>query len=267
VGLLLDGKQALEPATNSNNKTGGSDMPHFRSLITTTVFALVLFCFSSVSAQTSDRAQVDQEIQSMYDQIKEKEKLFLAPSKEDLEIYAKFLEQPDAGLIRLLPREKYDGKLSIRGGGAYYSFTRLTHEYGYGSDIELEHGKFGVGFAGMDFGFFIPLGDLLLEDVTLESAGVKALIEYQTPPTEAEIREQYRQGHQGIKFGEFTANSRVDANAGVTYALRSFSYGSDGSDVLVAFRVIRQDQDGSVVLLWKMLKKFPPPTAIRDNRS
>jgi hypothetical protein len=31
------------------------------------------------------------------------------------------------------------------------------------------------------------------------------------------------------------------------------------SDVLVAFRVIRQDADGSMILLWKMLKTFPTP--------
>jgi len=240
-------------------------MTQSRLTIATLAISLVLFCFSTAPAQSIDRPQIEREIHSLYDQIREKEKLFLAPSKEDQEAYAKFLEQPDMGLIRLLPREKYDGKLSIRGGGAYYSFTRLTHEYGYGSDIELQQGKFSVGFAGFDFGFFIPLGDLPLEAVTLENAGVKALAEYQAPPTEAEIRAQHRQTYQGINLGEFTATSYVPAKVGATYTLRSFDF--DNSDVLVAFRVVREDLDGSVVLLWKMLKKFPKPTAIRENRS
>jgi hypothetical protein len=43
--------------------------------------------------------------------------------------------------------------------------------------------------------------------------------------------------------------------------VRSVDYG--GSDVLVAFRVVRQDADGSVVLLWKMLKKFDKPVLER----
>src|SRR5215468_6056665 len=181
------------------NITGGSDMTHSRLLDATLAFLAILFCFSSVSAQSVDRAQIEKEINSLYDQIKEKEKLYLAPSKEDLEAFAKFLEQPDTGLIRLLPREKYDGKFSIRGGGAYYSFTRLAHEYGYSSDIELQYGKFSVGFAGYNFGLFIPLGDLPLEAVTLENPGVKAMAEYQAPPTEAEIRrDQHRQTSQGL---------------------------------------------------------------------
>lgn len=39
--------------------------------------------------------------------------------------------------------------------------------------------------------------------------------------------------------------------------LRSVSYGD--ADTFVAFRVLRKDSDGSYVLLWKTLKKFPKP--------
>ncbi len=42
-----------------------------------------------------------------------------------------------------------------------------------------------------------------------------------------------------------------------TYILRSISY--NRFDVLVAFRVVRQDADGSVILVWKRLKEFPTP--------
>ena len=56
--------------------------------------------------------------------------------------------------IKLLPRGKYpDTAVGIREAGAYYSFTRKTHEYNYGSDIELTgDGRFSVGFAGGDHG-------------------------------------------------------------------------------------------------------------------
>src|SRR5215475_7078521 len=245
-------------------RSGGNDMTHSRLLIATLAFPLALFWFSSASAQTNDRAQAVTEFEDLLGKMKALENRLLVVSAEDKAAFADFLKLPDTGLIRLLPREKYDMKLSIRGGGAYYSFTRLTHEYGR-SDIGLEQGKFGSGFAGFNFGLFISLGDLPLEAVTLENAGVNALAEYQAPPTEAEIRAQYRQTHQGIKLGEFIATSYVPAKVGTTYALRSLDF--DVSDVLVAFRVIRQDQDGSVVLLWKTLKKFPVPTAILENRS
>jgi hypothetical protein len=42
-----------------------------------------------------------------------------------------------------------------------------------------------------------------------------------------------------------------------TYLLRSLNY--DESDVLVAFRVVRIDSDGSVTILWKLLQKFETP--------
>jgi hypothetical protein len=71
-------------------------------------------------------------------------------------------------------------RLTIRGGGAYYSFTRLTHEYGLGSDIELQpvptndfvappiaEYDFLTGFAGADYGFIVTLGNVPLEKVTL----------------------------------------------------------------------------------------------------
>jgi hypothetical protein len=54
----------------------------------------------------------------------------------------------------------------------------------------------------------------------------------------------------------------LPAAAGRTYALRSIVY--EESDVLVAFRLLRQDADGSVVLLWKILKKYPKPALKRD---
>jgi len=221
----------------------------------------VCACGIPALAQSVDRAQLEKEIQTAYEQIKAKEALFLHVTAEDKATYAEFLQQPNTGLIRLLPREKYDGKLSIRGGGAYYSFVRLTHEYGHGSDIELQQGKLGVGFAGMDFGFFGLLGDVLLEKVTLESPAVRQMAAYQSPPTEPEARAQHRQAYYGIKMGEFSYTSSIAATVGMTYALRSLSY-SD-SDLLVAFRVVRRDQDGSLILLWKMLKEFPAPTVTR----
>lgn len=221
----------------------------------------VCACGFPALAQAVDRAQLEKEIHAAYEQIKAKEALFLDASAEDKAAYTEFLKQPNTGLIRLLPREKYDGKLSIRGGGAYYSFVRLTHEYGHGSDIELQQGKLGVGFAGMDFGFLALLGELPLEQVTLEHPAVELMAKYHPPTTEPEIRAQYHQAYQGIKMGEFTYTSSIAATVGTTYALRSLSF-SD-SDLLVAFRVVRRDQDGSLVLLWKTLKEFPAPTVTR----
>ena len=64
----------------------------------------------------------------------------------------------------------------------------------------------------------------------------------------------------------------VDVNA--TYLLRSINYGkplfvpnppehtignSRKTDVLVLFRVVRKETDGSVTIAWKLLKKYSTP--------
>src|SRR5262245_3817430 len=100
--------------------------------------ALTLLCHISAPAQTVDRSKTINEITSLRKDLDEKEKRLLAPPAEDLARFAEFLKQPETGLICLLPRNLYDDMLTIRGGGAYYSFARLTHDYGLGSDIALE---------------------------------------------------------------------------------------------------------------------------------
>lgn len=228
------------------------------------VLALSLVCVGaacvSARAQTTDRARAAAEIESLREQIKAREAALLAPSDEDRKAYAEFLARPDTGLIRLLPRGKWDGKLSIRGGGAYYSFTRLTHEYGYGSDVELQQGNLMVGFAGADFGLMLDLGEVPLEVVSEETEAVRFMASYKAPSAEAEARAAYRQfgSREGHEAGPWTYRSSLPAVAGHTYALRSINYRE--SDVLVAFSVVRREADGSVVLLGKLLKNYPKPT-------
>ncbi len=195
------------------------------------------------------------------------EKRLLAVPREDRETYAGPLKGTRGGLIRLLPRETFDGKLALRGGGAYYSFVYREHQYGYGSDIELQGGHFSVGFAGADFGFLVDLGDTPLEEVSAETDAVQPLADFKTPPAERDARAIQRQltSGGGQPLGPRTYGRRLPTVVGHTYAVRSVNY--DDSDMLVAFRVLREDDNGSVVLLWKTLKEYPRPTLQRDAAS
>jgi hypothetical protein len=216
---------------------------------------LQLLC-ADVRAQSGDRAQAAAEIESLRAQIKVREATLLAPSDEDRKAHAEFLAQPDTGLVRLLPREQWDGKLSTRGGGSYYSFSLRSNEYGRATDIGLEQGRLKVGFAGADFGFIADLGDVPLETVSTETQAVQFMAAFEVPSAEGAARRAGRQFHPARREGDWDYVRSLPANAGRTYALRSIVY--HDSDVLVAFRLLRKDADGSVVLLWKMLKKFPP---------
>jgi hypothetical protein len=238
-----------------------------RRLALTGIASLIAFFGVAGQAQTLDRTALENDIRARLAELKDSEQQFLAPSDKDRSNYADFLAQPDTGLIRLLPRESFDNKLSILGDGAYYSFARLTHEYGYGSDIELQQGQFSVGFAGADFGFLTTLGKLAIEDATLSNPAAQFLVTFAAPTSEAEARQQQQRSAAGFEINGFTYRSRVAVKKKRTYLLRSISYGS--SDLLIAFRVVSIDDDGSVVIAWKILKKFSVPqliTAVASSR-
>lgn len=234
---------------------------------------LAALCSLAIAAQSVDRTQLFSEIQTLInqlkaetdpakiktlqDQLKAKETIFLQPDPTDFTTSAAFLAQPDTGLIRILPREKFDGALSTRGGGAYYSFVRLVHEYGFGSDLSLEQSNFKVGFAGADFGFMVSLGSTDLNSVTLDHPGVKYLASFAAPLVEAEARQQYQRSGQGFTENGFFYKQSLPVTQNAAYALRSIGYGD--SDVLIAFRSVREDTDGSRILQWKLLRWFSTP--------
>jgi hypothetical protein len=229
---------------------------------------LITFLLSSLTvlAQTQSREDVLREINAKRAELAQLEKTFLSPSEEDRMLYAEFLRRPDTGLIRLLPREKYDSdvykqaqkSVVLRGGGAYYSFTRLTHEYGYGSDISLDTGQLLVGFAGADYGFLTNLGDVPIENVGLDSPAVALFAAYKAAHEEPVARTEYRKFAQGTEIEGLSVKTHLPLRANSSYLLRSIDYGD--SDVLVAFRVVRIDTDGSAILVWKLLKKFSNPS-------
>jgi hypothetical protein len=231
------------------------------------IFSILCVVMASPArlAQSTDRARLQAEIESLHDQLKTREQEFLSPTDEDRAAFAGFLGGPDTGLIRLLPRpqREEESKLSIRGGGAYYSFIRKTHEYGYGSDIELQNGYFSVGFAGADYGFLANIGNVPLESVNLESPGVEFLSSMKTPYRLAEAREQQKRSSGGFEKDGIIYKRDISAVVGNTYVLRSVNY--DSSDVLISFRVVRKDNDGSLILLWRMLRQFPGPSLVRDG--
>lgn len=231
------------------------------------VFSLlsILSISSQAAAQSADRARLQAEAESVRDRLKTLEQELLSPAPADRAAFAEFLAAPNTGLVRILPRPGTEAKskVSVRGGGAYYSFARSTHEYGYGSDIELQQGYLSVGFPGADYGLLAALGDLPLESITLDAPGLSFLSSLKPPSEMPEARAQQAKSGEGVEQEGVTYKNRVEAAVGKTYILRSINYGE--SDVMVGFRVIRKDDDGSLILLWKMLREFPSPALVKDR--
>jgi len=237
-----------------------------RFIFSATIFVGFFLGLSiTVFTQSESRDQVLGQIEAKRAELATLEKKFLSPSEEDQAAYAVFLKQPDTGLIRLLPRETYDKetKLTIRGGGAYYSFVRLTHAYGYGSDLELQQEYLSVGFAGADYGMIIKAGEVPLDEISIEHPSAFFLSAYKPATDEPQARVEQRRFGAGTTIDGMPYSERVKAEVGMTYVVRSINYSE--SDVLVAFKIIRKDTDGSLIIAWKLLKKYPKPELARNN--
>lgn len=203
-----------------------------------------------------------------------KERMLLATYPEDQNKYAEFLRQAGTGLFRLLPHESRrivtvdrlgNGILPIKGRGAYYSYSKLRHELDGWSEIGLENGTFRVGFAPRALGFMGLLGNVPLETVTLNSKEVGPLHRLVPTTVYQELSAQGDGNRRRLRAGGFIYGSIIAALDDNTYVLRSAVSGK--ADILVAFRVIRQDADGSLHILWKKLASYPVPTLHRKKSS
>src|ERR1043165_15354 len=206
------------------------------------------------------------ELSKLEKAVTELEKALLFPTEKDRAAYANFLRQPDTGLIRLLPRETYDGRnfegITLRGGGAYYSFKERTNEYVNSSDISLEQGQLITGFAGANYGLLANLGEVPLETLSLEAVAAQTLAQYSPAPDEPHARIEQRRMNEGATINGVSYKNRQNLQLNSTYVLRSVNY--QASDTLVAFRVVRVDSDKSALILWKLLKQYPTPSLARN---
>ena len=227
-------------------------------LISKSIF-LILLSVSIVFSQQLSRDQKLQKIDELNGQIKILEDDILLPENKDLEK----AQKEGFSVFRIMPRELYDHKLTVQGGGAYYSFTTKSHDYQKIAQIGLEQNRLKVGFAGADYGFIADLGEIALADVTKETAEVNFLINYQPPTNEPEVRIEQRRAWN-YESGGLVFKSYIPSTVGHSYVLRAISF--DDADTLVAFKIYRKDTDGSLIIFWKLIENFEKPILERNNQ-
>jgi len=210
------------------------------------------------------------------------EKLLLAPSPELEHQFAEFLQLPNTGLIRMYPpgRRRVISVTDLATGrrpgfGRYaslYSFTKEKHGNGLNGYVDprlgwaellLINGRFFTGFNGEALGVLVALGDVPLETVTPDTDGVTGLTNITPPADYFEAVGLSRRNRAGFALDRFRYGSSLPVAENMTYVLRSTS--NKRADVLVGFRVVRVEENGSLTLIWRKLKVYRKPKWKRRN--
>jgi hypothetical protein len=136
-----------------------------------------------------------------------------------------------------------------------------------------------AGRATKALGIITRLGNMPLDSVTLTTPGLDFLAKFSPPQKYKDLMGFIEKSSKGFTVGDFAYRSSVEAAPDTTYVMRSVIYQDgyigltnetsyylrlyssiyDGSDLLIALRVIRRHEDDSITIIWKRLKKFSPP--------
>ena len=215
------------------------------------------------------------------------EKKLLAADAQQLQKYERFLRQSGTGLCKLLNID--ETRLAINdiktdhafphlvGLGAYFSFAKQTHNPDEWAQIRLKDGALYPAYiemkrttlassggmaqsfvytSGYSLALFITLGNIALDDITRQHPALRFLVELQPPTQYQDFINQVKQFRAGITLGQQRFQSSISARAETTYAMRAINYKK--ADVIIAFRILQQDADGSLHILWKQLQSVPP---------
>ncbi|MBS1794860.1 MAG: hypothetical protein JSS81_13455 [Acidobacteria bacterium] len=222
-----------------------------------------------------------------------------APAPADAVLYKEFLKDSKTGLIRLFPDLGCESKNLIRVDGDCagavlsswgYSFRRRDYVVEDFWDLRLKDGELiADGFMSQEL--LTELGDVPLENLSVESPGVAFLAEYSPSGSFTDARRQYEEIARGVEAGGFRYSKSVKVAAGMTYALRFTAFRNDDStlirifykgvtdveksicaidedrrfDAIVVFRVIRREDDGGLSILWKELTRRRAPKVIFER--
>lgn len=244
--------------------------------------------FGQFFPRDSVRMSVSRQVRNLYRKPNKREAALLEPRLEDRQKYERFLQQPNTGLVKLMPDlgcgenpqvvvvTDVCRQYSMPGSGAAFSFRKRTYRIWRLADLLHKDGIIhAVGARSQ--GILVALGDVSLDKVTLETRGVDFLTEFKPEIEFEEARGQNREMLKGITRGDFYYRKALRVIERTTYVLRSVAYRGKfyrairgvvyneldydkRRDVIIAFRIVRQDKtDGSITLLWKELANTKAP--------
>lgn len=212
---------------------------------------------------------------------------------EDIQKYSTFLRQRKTGLTRLEP---YSGcgdstkvissadaclEYSLPGNGSDYSFREGNYKLGRLADLRFGNDVFSSPGV-LQQAVFVGLGDIPLDQVNLNTAGMAYLVNFKPVSQLAAAVAFGREFQNGTETGGYFYAGELRAVENMTYVLRSIAYRGSfvrsiggfafneidfdrRGDITVAFRVIRKHDNGAVTILWRELERKEAPKLLKDK--
>jgi len=222
----------------------------------------------------------------------------LAPDIRDLEQYREFLAQPKTGIFRLFLDSDCLHERFVRVDGECKNFVLGGESYtfpdaGWSPVLTFRHGRLSI-LSFFTQPIFVNVGNVPIESFTSESDKLAFLRKFIPATTFAEARGQNLDLVKGVESGGMVYADSVEPQLNSTFVLRTIAYrignhvekhhlnrtrGSEAVpflafgfdkriDLLIVFRVIRDENDGNITILWKELgrKKSPKITFAAEEK-
>lgn len=250
--------------------------------------------FGRSGRESAEQRIAVEAIEKIYRKPTTEELELIAPNAEVLAKYKDFLKQKNTGLIRLVndtgcadnPYILEVGgncqKYTMPGAGASYSFRIKNYRIPKLADLTLKDGFFLTSGTILQ-GILVKLGDVPLSKVNLQSDGLQFLSQFKPEKDYDKLIKMSERINRGIDQRGFRYDSSSPVLENTTYALRSVAYKGKiprsvngfiydeaerdkRKDIIIAFRVIRKGEDGSITILWKRLaEKKSPKLKFQEN--
>ena len=211
----------------------------------------------------------------------------LRPAPHMLSKYAAFLRQPNTGIVKLnadsscfqdtdvVVAKENCLQYLIPGAGTAFSFRIENYRLPHLADLVLSNDVLKTDGV-LQQGVMVKIGDVPLESVTLETGGLKYLLDFKPAADLDAFMKNDRELADGVEADGFLYRLGFYVDDQSTFALRSIAYRGEvirvvkgirynemdfdkRKDIIVAFRVIDKDSAGNITLLWKILAKNNSP--------
>lgn len=204
--------------------------------------------------------------------------------------YSSFLKNKDTGLIRIFPDngcgkdvksvvsidelEKCSSRPQIAGAGSLYSFrfpalirealqknfsVPLVNSLINESDIQFINGNLIVG-KNLTQNIIVEIGDVSLETVSAKSETFRFLEKWEQVHNKKQLAAQNQILEKGVQNNGYIYANKAIVKNNSAYLLRSIAYSEKSltfwnTDQTVVFKIVGQEVDRSIIILWKKLKE------------